>query len=70
MSAAVQAREELQRLTWQIEANTDALDEFRRRVLPQLQTIGEQSGARVNSATDALERAIENTRLEMAFDND
>lgn len=68
--AAVEEREELQRLAWQIEAATDALAQFRTRKLPAMNTEGEQSGNAVNSAAYALEEAIEAARLQMAYDND
>jgi chromosome segregation ATPase len=70
VTAAVEAREELQRLTWQIEAATDALAQFRARTLTSMTTEGEQSGNAVNSAAYALEEAIEAARLQMAYDND
>jgi len=70
VTAAVEAREVLQRLTWQIEASTDALAQFRARTLPALNTEGEQSGNAVNAAASALEEAIQRARLQMAYDND
>ncbi|MCB1945738.1 MAG: hypothetical protein KDF55_08865 [Thauera sp.] len=41
VTAAVEGREELQRLTWQIEAATDALAQFRTRKQPAMNTEGE-----------------------------
>lgn len=70
VTAAVEAREELQRLAWQIEASTDALAQFRARTLTAMNTEGEQSGNAVNYAASALEEAIEAARLQMAYDND
>jgi len=70
VTAAVEAREELQRLAWQIEASTDALAQFRARTLTSMTTEGEQSGNAVNAAAYALEEAIEAARLQMAYDND
>lgn len=68
VTAAVKAREDLQRLMWEIEANTDALEYFRKKTLPQMQTVGEQSGTRVNDAVANLARVIEGTALDMASD--
>lgn len=70
VTAAVEEREELQRLAWQIEASTDALAQFRTRILTAMQTECEQSGNAVNSAAYALEKAIETARLQMAYEND
>ncbi|MDY0048018.1 MAG: hypothetical protein RBS10_11440 [Thauera propionica] len=64
--AAVDAREALQQLVWQLEAATDALAQFRTHVLPAMQTEGEQSGNSANTAASAVEEAIEEARLEMA----
>lgn len=73
VTAAVEEREALQRMTWQIEAATDALAQFRTRTQPAMNTEGEQSGNAVNSAAYALEEAIEAieaARLEMAYNAD
>lgn len=67
MTAAVTAREEIQRLTWQIEAGTDALTYFQNRTLRDMQTEGEQSGTGANAAAYNLECAIEEARLELAL---
>lgn len=70
VTAAVEAREELQRLTWQIEAATDGLAQYRARRLTAMQTECEQVATSVTYAVSAVEEAIEAARLQLAYDND
>lgn len=70
VTAAVEAREALQRLTWQIEASTDGLARYRARRLTAMQTECEQVATSVSYAETNLEEAIEAARLQMAYDND
>ena len=69
VTAAGEAREVLQRMTWQIEAATDGLAQYRARRLTAMQTECEQVATSVTYAASAVEEAIEAARLQMAYDN-